>query len=329
MNNPNSLPKLIALVVGVFALGTSGYMVLEGWTFLDAVYMTTTTLTTVGYGEVKPLSIPGKVFTCTLILLGVATATYSFSKIIALVVEGELGKKRLKKRMEKELLELKDHVIVCGYGRLGKIVTKEIVEAKQKVVVIDTGDHPQISIEELGMTFIQGSAYDDDTLKLAGVQNAKVLLTMLPSDAENVYVTLCARDLNPYLKIIARTEDDGGESRLKRAGASQVVAPYRLSGNKIVQQIIRPYVSDFLELAGGTKKNLFIEEVVVPMGSKLAGKTLEESELRAKTGAIIAAFISSSGTMTFNPTGKDIIEAGSTMIVFGEHQSLSKITEVL
>lgn len=330
MNNPSSLPKLIALVVGVFAFGTLGYMLLEGWPFLDALFMTVTTLTTVGYGEVNPLDTSGKIFTCVLILSGVGTATYAFSKIIALVVEGELAKKRLKKRMEKNLSRLKDHVIVCGYGRLGRIVTKEIVEAKQRVVVIDTNDHPVQSIENSDIIFIQGSAYDDDILKLAGVEHAKVLLTMLPSDAENVYVTLCARDLNPYLKIIARTEDDGGESRLKRAGASQVVAPYRLSGNKIVQQIIRPYVSDFLELAGsGAKTNLFIEEVVVPMGSKLAGKTLEQSELRAKTGAIIAAFISSSGQMTFNPTGKDIIEAGSTMIVFGEHQSLNKITEVL
>lgn len=330
MNNSDSLPKLIIPIVGMFAFGTLGYMLLEDWSLLDSLYMTVTTLTTVGYGEVKPLDTLGRIFTCVLILSGVGTATYCFSRIIALVVEGEIAKKRLKKRMRKELSNLKDHVIVCGYGRLGKIVTKEIVEAKQRVVVIDTRDFSHLSLDNTNIIFIQGSGYDDDILKLAGVDHAKVLLTMLPSDAENVYVTLCARDLNPYLKIIARTEDDGGESRLKRAGASQVVAPYRLSGNKIVQQIIRPYVSDFLELAGsGTKTNLFIEEVVVPMSSKLAGKTLEDSELRAKTGAIIAAFISSNGKMTFNPTGKDIIEAGSTMIVFGEHASLNKLTEVL
>lgn len=330
MKNPSSLPKFIGLIILVFTTGTLGYMFLEGWPFLDALYMTITTLSTVGYGEVRPLDTSGKLFTCILILTGVGTATYAFSRVIALVVEGEIAKKRLKKRMEKDLSKLKNHVIVCGYGRLGRIVTKEIIEAKQRVVVIDTHDLGNLGENPDGIIFIQGSAYEDEVLKQAGVERAKVLLTMLPSDAENVYVTLCARDLNPYLKIIARTEDDGGESRLKRAGASQVVAPYRLSGNKIVQQIIRPYVSDFLELAGsGTKTNLFIEEVVVPIDSKLAGKSLEQSELRAKTGAIIAAFISSEGKMTFNPGGKDIIEAGSTMIVLGEHQALGKITEVL
>ena len=330
MNSTNALPKLLSLVILVFVTGTLGYMLIEDWNFLDSLFMTVTTLTTVGYGEVHPLGTTGKLFTCVLILSGVSIAAYAFSKIVSLVVEGELAKKRIKRRMEKELTRLKDHVIVCGYGRLGKIISKEIVEAKQRVVVIDTNDHTHISASESGVLFIQGSAYEDENLKLAGVEHAKVLITMLPSDAENVYVTLCARDLNPNLKIIARTEDEGGESRLKRAGASQVVAPYRLSGNKIVQQIIRPYVSDFLELAGsGTKTNLFIEEVVVPSESKLVGKTLEQSELRAKTGAIIAAFISTEGKMTFNPTGKDIIEAGSTMIVLGEPASLGKITAVL
>jgi len=172
MDNSNSLPKLIVPIVGMFAFGTLGYMLLEDWSLLDSLYMTVTTLTTVGYGEVKPLDTAGKIFTCILILSGVGTATYCFSRIIALVVEGEIAKKRLKKRMEKDLLGLKDHVIVCGYGRLGQIVTKEIVEAKQKVVVIDTHDHSHLSLNTTNIMFIQGSAYDDDILKRAGVEHA-------------------------------------------------------------------------------------------------------------------------------------------------------------
>lgn len=325
-----SLKSLILPVALVITLGTYGYHIIEGWSIADSLYMTVTTLTTVGYGEVHPLSEIGRLFTIVLIILGVGTATYSFSKIVGLIVEGEIFKSRQRRLMDNKILNLNQHIIICGYGRLGHVVHKDLLESKQEIVVIEQDDHKISELESNGFYFVKGSAYEDDVLKKAGVQKAKVLLTLLPSDADNVYVTLCARDLNPNIRIVARTEDDGGESRLRRAGANEVIAPYRLSGNKIVQKIIRPYVSDFLEVAGtGSKHNLVIEEVVVPENSKVAGKTLEDSTIRAKTGAIIAAIISNDGKMTFNPTGKDVIEAGDTMIVLGEQDALNKISGVL
>jgi voltage-gated potassium channel len=231
--------------------------------------------------------------------------------------------------MENIIKDLNDHIILCGYGRLGQIVHKELVHTQEKIVVIELSDSGNLELVSKGFLTIKGSAYDDDILKLAGIDKAKILLSLLPSDADNIYVTLCARDLNPNIRIVARTEEENSEARLKRAGATEVIAPYRISGNKIVQKIMRPYVSDFLEIAGTSKKqNIVIEEVVIPLDSKIVGQSIEDSNIRAKTGAMIAAIISSKGEMTFNPTGKDIIEGNSTMIVLGHEDALKKFTSI-
>ncbi len=324
-----SILKLILPVVFVIIIGTFGYITIEDWTFVDSLYMTVITLTTVGFGEIHELSSSGRIFTIFLIISGVGIATYTFTKIVGLIVEGELFRTRQRKKMENIIKDLNDHIILCGYGRLGRIVHKELVQTKEKIVVIETSDAANNELVSKGFLTIKGSAYDDDILKLAGIDKAKVLLTLLSSDADNIYVTLCARDLNPNIKIVARTEEEHSEARLKRAGATEIIAPYRISGNKIVQKIMRPYVSDFLEITGTNKKqNIMIEEVVIPLDSKIVGKSIEDSNIRAKTGAMIAAIISSKGEMTFNPTGKDIIEGNSTMIVLGQEDALKKFNSI-
>lgn len=328
-----SFRKFIIPMLAVISIGISGYMLIEGWSFIDAFYMTITTLTTVGFGEVHPLSSLGKIFTSTLILTGVGTAAYSLSKIVSYIIEGEIYKTRRIKTMKKTIEELRNHVIICGYGRLGKVVCKDLIDSNEDVVVIDydeTLHNDSLLLLDRKILFVKGSAYEDEVLKIAGIEKAKVLISLLPNDADNVYVALCARDLNPHIKIVARTEDEGGESRLKRAGADEVIAPYRLSGHNIVQKILRPNVSNFLELTRlGSSNNLIIEEIKIPENCALCNVSIEESHIRTKTGIIIAAIVSPEGEMVFNPTGKDIIHRGSTLIILGDRDSIDKMQNLL
>ena len=323
---------LLAGAIGavVLAGGTLGYMFLENWNFVDSLYMTIITLSTVGYGETNPLSDTGKLYTGFLIIIGVGGATYFFTTLVRVIIEGELLRIRGVRKMKKDISKYSDHIIVCGCGRLGKIVVKELIESEQKVVVIEIDPETIAWLEREGVHYVDGTAYEDTVLHEAGIDRAKTLLALLPLDADNVYVTLCARDLNPDLFILARTEDESGEKKLLRAGANQVLAPYRVTGSRVVQRLVRPHVSDFLELAAGTGgQHLVIEELVVPDDSRIAGKTLEEADLRNRTGAVIAAFIETNGEMVFNPGAKNIIKANTTMIVMGERAALDKLSEVL
>ncbi len=326
----NPLKLSMTLLFLMSCGGTLGYMIIERWTPFEAFYMTVITLATVGYGEVRPLGTAGKAFTVLLILSGVSVVAYTFSAITRLVVEGELKKLTGTRRMEKKIATLSGHIIICGYGRLGRIVVKELVEARQPVVVVES--NPQITDElsAMDVLYVQGSAYEDEMLKRAGIQRASRLLTLLPHDADNVYVVLSARELNPKVEIITRTEGEVSEARLRRAGANRVISPYRVAGMNIVQQITRPHVSEFLRFAfkkGETP--LVLEELNVPDSSELCGQTLEQCALPARTGAIIAALIDRAGGVTFNPGPRSTIESGSTLVVLGQPGSLDKLSELL
>ncbi len=330
---PDAHPILISclLVLGIVLLGTLGYMFLEGWSLTDAFYMCIITVSTVGFGEVRTLSSEGRLFTAFLIIAGVGIAAYSFSSLVRLIVEGEVRRIRGIQKMKKKISRLQGHHIVCGMGRLGRIVVQELAAAGEPVVAVELDpSESEEALERWQVPLIIGSAYEDEVLKAAGIERAKTLLSLLPGDADNVYVTLCARDLNPNLMIVARSEDDGSESRLRRAGANQVLAPYRDSGNRLAQRLVRPNVSDFLEIAGGRLgEQLVIEELIVPAASSLVGKTLADLDLRGKTGAVIAAFIRSDGEMIFNPGAKSVIESGATLIVLGEKASVETLSNLL
>lgn len=318
------------LVVTVICLGTLGYCVFEGWDVFDAFYMTIITLSTVGYSEAHPLSHSGRVFTIVLILTGVGVAYYSFTVIARMILQGEFKRYRELSRMQKKIGNFRRHTIVCGYGRLAHIVVRELMEGGHHVVVIEHDPDAIKELELLGVPFVEGSAYEDNTLVAAGIEHAKNLLSLLPQDSDNVYVTLCARDLNKNLEIVARAESESGENKILRAGANKIVAPYRVSANRVVQQLIRPYVSDFLEIAAGkTATQLVLEEVEVPKDSPLGGKTFEETDVRNKTGAFIAAVIDQNGKMLFNPGRESTITPGSTMIVLGDQNSVDRLSRLL
>lgn len=332
-NAPDSHPISVAafLVCAIISIGTFGYMAIEGWGLTDSFYMCIITVSTVGFGEVRTLSSEGRLFTAFLIIAGVGIATYSFSTLVRFIVEGEVRRIRGIHRMKKKISHLEDHHIVCGMGRLGRIVVQELAQAGEPVVAVELDpDESEEALERWQVPLIIGSAYEDEVLKAAGIERAKTLLSLLPSDAENVYVTLCARDLNPNLDIVARTEEEASENRLRRAGANQVLAPYRDSGYRLAQRLVRPNVSDFLEIAGGRLgEQLVIEELIVPAVSKLVGKSLAELNLREETGAVIAAFIRSDGEMIFNPGAKSVIESGATLIVLGEKASVENLSSLL
>jgi voltage-gated potassium channel len=292
--------------------------------------MTIITLSTVGYREVAPLSDNGKLFTAGLIMSGVIIAAYSVGVIGRTLIEGELKRYRRLHKMRKVIASYSNHTIVCGYGRLGRIVVQEMLGENQDVVIIENDSARIEELESLSIPYIEGSAYEDEALIAAGIDRAGHLLALLRTDADNVYVTLCARDLNSNIRIIARTEGESGENKLKRAGANQVIAPYRLSGGRIVQQLLRPNVSDFLAIAQdrmGTE--LVLEEIVIPENSQLGGMSLERAELRNRTGAMIAALINPDGDMITSPGGDTILEAGATIIIIGTRSSLDRLNQLL
>jgi voltage-gated potassium channel len=321
------LKRRFILAIGIIALvisfGTAGYMVIEEWNFLDALYMTIITLTTVGYKEIHDLSLSGRFFTIVLLMGGVGTVFYALSIGAKVIIEGELQEIYGRKRVEKRLKNLNEHYIVCGYGRMGKIIARELHQEKLTFAVIEKNEIIVDPDEKDTLLIIQGDATRDDLLKKIGIERAKCLISVLPTDAENLYVVLSARGLNPNLLIVARAGEEGSEQKLLRAGADRVVSPYHIGGLRMAHTVLKPAVVDFIEYA--TKSghiDLQIEEIEIQKGSGLAGNTLDQCGIGRELGIIIVAIKQQSGEMKFNPTFRTTIEAGDTLIAVGETSKL-------
>jgi voltage-gated potassium channel len=316
----------IGLLVLVISFGTAGYRILERWNFLDSLYMTIITLTTVGFKEVHDLSENGKIFTIALIVGGVGTVLYVLRTGAQLILEGELQEIYGRKRLEKRLKELKDHYIVCGYGRMGKIIARELGHEDLDFIVIEKNLAP---LEEEDLLIIEGDATKDDLLKKAGIEKAKCLISVLPTDAENLYVVLSARGLNPDLLIVARAGEEGSEQKLLRAGADRAVSPYYIGGLRIAHTVLKPAVVDFIEFATKSGNiDLQIKEINVGEGSELVGQTLDHSGIGRDLGIIVVAIKQSGGEMKFNPTFRTVMKAGDTLIAVGEASKLKNLEEM-
>jgi voltage-gated potassium channel len=308
------------LIGSIIAFGIIGYMVIESWNFLDSLYMTIITLTTVGYKEVHDLSPYGVVFTIILLVGGVGIILYVLGSAAKVILEGELQEVIGRRRLEKKINELKGHYIICGYGRMGKIISKELKDKGVNLVVVEK--NPILSNEKDTLVF-QGDATSDETLKKVGVERAKGIVSVLPTDAENLFVVLSARELNPNLFIVARASDEGAEHKMLRAGADRVVSPYYIGGLKIAHIILKPAVMDFIEFA--TKSGnieLQMEEITIKEGSKLGGLALDECGIGKELGIIIVAIKKPAGRMEFSPTSRSIIQVGDTLIALGEISKL-------
>ncbi|HCR13644.1 potassium channel protein [Solidesulfovibrio sp.] len=314
----------------VFCLGVLGYMEVEGWSFFDSLYQVIITLSTVGFQEVYPLTRDGRILTMVLIVSGVGTFAYLVGSFTQVLVEGRLQQYLGRRRMQKIIDSLSDHVIICGYGRIGAVVAREILAENVAAVIIENNAEVIHSLDEQGIPYVQGDATADETLLAAGLMRAKTLVAALTLEAANVYVTLTARQLNPTIRIVARADAQGHTQRLQRAGADQVLVPHLYGGVRMAQSVLRPTVTSFLELAGrGGAIDLQMEELQVTEHSEILDKNLIDAALRPRFNLIVIAIKKASGEMQFNPQPQAVLEAGDTMILVGSRDNLDSLQAIL
>jgi voltage-gated potassium channel len=322
------LKVTIILLLFVTAGGTLGYMAVEGWSLLDAFYMTVISLTSVGFGEVHPLSHAGKLFTVLVILGGVAIVAMALGFGSRIVLEGQLERLMGRRKVEKEIARLRDHYIICGYGRMGRIISQEFLKKPVPFVVVERDPEIFRNIDP-GVLAICGNAAEDAVLMAAGIVRARGLVSVVSSDADNVYITLTAAGLRPDLFVVARAGDEGAERKLMRAGASKVVCPYAIGGTGIANAILRPAVVDFIDLVTRREHlELQMEEVRVAATSPLAGRSILQTGLRQQYGAIVVAVKKGSDHMKFNPEPDHRIDAGDRLIVLGAGEKLDEIARL-
>jgi voltage-gated potassium channel len=319
--------KIVLLIlILVISFGTIGYTIIERWSPLNSLYMTIITLSTVGFGEIHPLSPTGKIFTMVLIIFGVGGAAYTISVIGQMIVEGEIRKLLGRRKMEKSLRDLKDHYIVCGYGRVGRRISKEFCIRKVPFVVVEKDPLIVEQIEKDGFLCVQGDSTEDSTLINAGIEKAKGLVSALANEADNVFIVLSARQLNPDLFITARADSDPAEKKLLRAGANKVVSPYKIGGIRMALTTLRPNLVDFMKVVTFDKETgLVIEEIEIKPNSPLVQGTLKDSPIRKEFGIMVAGIKKMGKDVFLNPSPETKIEAGDILIVIGEKEELDKL----
>ena len=319
---------VLGLLGTVISGGTVGYHFLEGWPWLDALYMTMITLTTVGFGEVHPLSGAGRLFTVALLVTGVGTVLYGLMTLGETMVEATMG--RILRRSRVEIVEsIKGHVIVCGYGRLGRYLARHLKGEEMPFVIIERDASRAAAAVGEDYLAVEGDATDEEVLMKAGLLRARAVIAATGSDADNLFVTLSARDLNPQCTVVARAEDPGSEKKLERAGAHKVVSPLRMGSLWMSQAVVRPAILDFFELATEAPElDLVMEGVTVEEGSRLVRQTLGTSGIGRELGLIIIAIRRASNQMLFNPTAETIIEADDTLITMGEAERVGRLRDL-
>jgi len=320
----------VILLAGVLLIGTIGYMVIEEWQFLDALYMTVITITTVGYGEIRQVSEPGRVFTILLIFVGMGVLAYGLGMVAQAMVEFQVRAILGRRKLGLKIKLLKNHYIMCGYGRIGRIIAQELKSNKIPVIAIDQDPDSREALEHKDIPYIIGDATSEEVLIAAGIERAKGLVAVVESDADNLFITMTARGLNPDLYVLARADDEQTQKKLLRGGADRVVLPYLIGGRKMAQTIVKPAVSDFLELTIHDENiELKLEELLVGERSSLNGVTLVDSGIRQELNIIILAIRKKDGEMSFNPLSHARIESGDTLISLGQARDLEKLAEKL
>ena len=308
-------------------LGTIGIHVIEGWTIFDSFYMVVTTFTTIGYGEIHPLSHSGRIFNVGLIIVGVVLFALLFGTLTQLLLEFELLQFFGRRKMERQISRLKGHYIICGAGRVGRSTARELAAQSVPFVIVD--EQPaKGDVLEKDWLFMAGDATHEKTLQQAGIREASGLVAAITNDAGNIFIVLTARSLNPTLKIIARASEEEAARHLKKAGADIVVSPYLSAGQRIAQGLLRPNVLDFLDLTAGARDqhlSMIIEEIKVDANSALAGTTIGASGIHRDFGVIILAIKHPDGKSQFNPRAQDQISAGDYLIAMGDPQSMANL----
>ena len=325
MNALRRFLRLIGALVLVVATGVIGYMVIQGWSFLDALYMTVITISTVGYKEVGDLSTAGRIFSIVLIIGGVGIMFYAFTSVVQYIIEGNLEDVFRRGRMKDRISRLKDHIILCGYGRVGAEVGRVFAQEAVPFLVVDPDEKSIASAAEDGCLYLQGNAASDETLKEAGIGRARALVAAAGSDAINVFIVLSARGLRPDLFISARAGDQEAESKLKRAGADRTIYPHVLGGRRLAMLALRPLVTDFVDTALHSREaELILEGIKVGQGSPLASRSFREGR-NSCGGAVILAVKKKDGNVLTNLTDEtpdSTFELGDELVVLGTRDQL-------
>lgn len=317
-------------LIGLFLTlmgGTLVFHFVEDESLFDSIYFTIITLTTVGYGDITPQTPEGKIAVVLTILVGVGLFGVLIGSITEMMVEGQLRHVLGRKRVEKEITSLKDHFIVCGFGRIGKIVCRELHHSSVPFVVIENDTETIRHLDEEEYLYLEGDATEDAILEKAGIDHARGLVAVLGTDAENVYLTMSARDLNRKLMIVARGEDERTSRKLSRAGASRVVSPAEIGGRRMAHTILKPNVIDFIEATTRAGTEIDLEEIHIHESSRFTGKTLADSGIREEFDLIIVAIRKPDGRMTFNPSHLSVIQADDVLITMGPSENQGRLAE--
>ncbi len=320
----------VFLLLVIIVSGTVGYHLIEGMSAFDALYMTMITISTVGFSEIKPLSTPGRVLTIFIIVSGISVLTYSLGQVARIVVEGELRQILGRRKLEKKIAELKNHYIICGFGRIGSTIAKELAAENIPFIIIEQAPERIEQIDASHYFYLNLDATADSTLLKAGLHSAKGLVTAVSSDADNVFIALSAKGLRPDIFILARASETKNEAKLLRAGASRVVCPYQMGGRRMAEILRRPTVVDFIDnTMMNSELDLKMEEAVIGPSSPLIGKTVVTSNIRQDFGVIIVAIKKATNEMIYNPMPAEILDAGDVIVVIGKKDGLRRMSQVV
>jgi voltage-gated potassium channel len=320
----------ISISILILAAGTIGYMTIEGWPFIDAFYMTVITISTVGFKEVNQVGEAGRIFTIFLVFSGVGFTLYVAAAVVQFMVEGRIRVIMGRRRLDKKIDRLKNHYIVCGYGRIGRVLCRHLKRANIDIAVIENDAEQIAAMDKDGVLYLVGEATDENNLIKAGIERAKGVVAALATDTDNVYLVLTARQLVPELLIMARASQETAKIKLRLAGANFVESPYEMGAVSMAHRIIRPTVTSFLDLAFAHKrKDIQMEEIPVSHASELVNVQLKDSGIRQNYNLIIIAIKKSDGNMLFNPSYEAVIAPNDTVIAVGESDNLQKLEWVL
>lgn len=318
---------LLALL-GAVLFGTIGFKLIEGWSLTDSLYTTVQTLTTVGYGDVAPKSPAGRVFAVFVMLIGAGGVALALSTIVQSVVQSELLSTFGQRRRSRQMSKMHDHYIICGSGRVGSHIVRDLLNGNQSFVVIESDPQRAAEFSQRGVPVLVGDATLEESLRAAGVEQARGLAACLPNDADNVYVVLTARDLNPKLRIVARAAEEQAESKLLRAGADHVIAPTIIGGHRMAVALTKPAVSEFMDSITANELGLVFEQVEVDPASDFVGCALGDTSIRSELDVVIISIRRRDGQAIFSPAGDCRIETGDILIAIGRAESLSTLNKM-
>ncbi|HEY5175086.1 MAG TPA: potassium channel protein [Terriglobales bacterium] len=322
-----NLKVLFLALLALIFIGVAGFHFIEGWPWFDGFYMVVTTITTIGYGEIHPLSHIGRIFNTFIIVAGVGLVLLFFGAATQALLEFELQSIFGRRRMEREIGRLSDHYIICGAGRVGRSVARELARKPLPFVIVDSDQAKLARYAAEDWLTLVGDATQAQVLRELRIESARGLVAATTTDATNIYIILTARSLNPKLNIIARASEEDAEQHLVTAGADHVVSPYNFAGYRIAQTFMRPHVVDFFDTAMNRERPLEIEEVQVQAGSRFVGVTLEASRIRQEMGVIVLAIKGEDSHMRFNPPPDEVIRSGDHLIAMGEPDGLRRLED--